>query len=187
VALLIPLAWILWDHAGRPAPAWRAVRPSWLALLLGPIAAVGLYGWVIWLTGDAASYAAAQGAWGRSGLGGDPTGTLADALTNTAAIAVLFTQAVNLAVLVFAMAVFLVCWRRDRIPGAYLSVPVLFFAMVFLSGSIQSIGRLLMPAFPLEWMLALRRGVFGRILWPATSTVLLFVLSVAMFAGWFVP
>jgi hypothetical protein len=64
---------------------------------------------------------------------------------------------------------------------------VLFFVMVFLSGSIQSIGRLLMPAFPLQWVLANRRGVAGRVVWPALSVMLLFVLSVAMFAGWLVP
>ena len=42
VALIVPLAWILWEQAGRP----RAIRPSWLALLLGPLAAVGAYAWV---------------------------------------------------------------------------------------------------------------------------------------------
>jgi hypothetical protein len=182
VALIIPLAWILWERAGRP----RAIRPAWLALLLGPVVAIGAYGWVIWLTGDAASYAAAQGAWGRSGLGGDSTGTLGDALVNTAAMAVVFTQAVNFVVLMGAVFLF-VFVRRDRIPPEYVSVPVLFLGMVFLSGSIQSIGRLLMVAFPYEWILAARRGLAGRYLWPAASVALLFVLSTAMFAGWFVP
>jgi hypothetical protein len=64
---------------------------------------------------------------------------------------------------------------------------VLFLGVVFLSGSIQSIGRLLMPAFPYEWILAGRRGAIGRLAWPVVSTVLLFVFSVAMFAGWLVP
>lgn len=187
VALIVPLAWILWDRAGRPKPSLAAIRPSWLALLLGPVAAAGALAWVVWLTGDPTAYAGAQDAWGRGGLGGDETGTLGQALTNTAALAVLFTQAVNFLVLVWAMAVFLLFRRRDRIPGAYQSVPVLFFLMVFLSGSIQSIGRLLMPAFPIQWTLAKRREVGGRLVWPAVSVVLLFVLSLAMFAGWFVP
>jgi hypothetical protein len=182
VALVIPLAWILWEQAGRPG----TIRLSWLALLLGPLAAVGAYAWVIWLTGDAGSYAAAQGAWGRAGLGGDPTGTLRDALTNTAAMAVLFTQAVNLVVLMGGVFLF-VFVRRDRIPAPYVAVPALFLGMVFLSGSIQSIGRLLMPAFPYEWILAGRRGIGGRLLWPVVSVVLLFLLSTVMFAGWFVP
>jgi hypothetical protein len=182
VALVIPLAWILWERAGRP----RGIRAPWLALLLGPLAAVAAYAWVIWLTGDAASYAAAQGAWGRSGLGGDATGTLGDALVNTAAMAVVFTQAVNFVVLIGAVFLF-VFVRRDRIPREYVSVPILFLGMVFLSGSIQSIGRLLMLAFPYEWILAGRRGMVGRYLWPAASLAGLFVLSTAMFAGWFVP
>jgi hypothetical protein len=184
-ALVIPVAWILWEVAGRPRSI-RGLTPSWLALLLGPAAAVGAYLWVVWLTGDSASYAAAQGAWGRSGLGGDATGTLADALANTAALAIVFTQAVNLAVLLFAIFLF-VFVRKDRIPARYVSVPVLFLGMVFLSGSIQSIGRLLMPAFPYQWILAGRRGIGGRVVWPAVSMLLLFVLSTAMFAGWFVP
>jgi hypothetical protein len=182
VALIVPLAWILWERAGRP----RAIRRSWLFLLLGPLAALGAYAWVIWLTGDAASYAAAQGAWGRSGLGGDATGTLGDALTNTAAVAVLFTQAVNFVALIGAMFLF-VFVRRDRIPPPYVSVPALFLGMVFLSGSIQSIGRLLMPAFPYQWILAGRRGIGGRWIWPAVSVTLLFLLTTVMFAGWFVP
>ena len=184
-ALVIPVAWILWEGAGRPRSI-GALKPSWLALLLGPAAFVGAYAWVVWLTGDSTSYAAAQGAWGRSGLGGDPTGTLADALSNTAALAIVFTQAVNLAVLLFAVFLF-VFVRRDRIPARYVSVPVLFLGMVFLSGSIQSIGRLLMPAFPYQWILAGRRGIGGRFVWPAVSGLLLLVLSTAMFAGWFVP
>ena len=44
-----------------------------------------------------------------------------------------------------------------------------------------------MPAFPYEWILAGRRGIGGRLLWPAVSIVLLFGLSTMMFAGWFVP
>jgi len=188
VVLILPLAWLLWEGAGRPG--WSslraAFRPSWLALLLGPAAAGAAFLWVLWLTGDTASYAAAQGAWGRSGLGGDATGTLADALANTAMAAIVFTQAVNFVVLL--VAVFLLVFvRRDRIPAPYVSVPVLFLGMVFASGSIQSIGRLLMPAFPYQWILAGRRSALGRVGWPVASTLLLFGLSTVMFAGWFVP
>jgi hypothetical protein len=32
-----------------------------------------------------------------------------------------------------------------------------------------------------------RLGRVGRIGWPVVSAILLFALSVAMFAGWFVP
>jgi len=173
--LVLPLAWLLWSQERRP-------RPSWLALLLGPIAAAAALAWVVWLTGDAASYGAAQGAWGRSGLGGDTTGTLGAGLSG----AVAMVHAVNFAVLIVATFLF-VFVRRDRTPPVYVSLPVMFLGLVFASGSIQSIGRLLMPAFPNLWILAGRQGWIGRVGWPALSLVLLFALSVTMFAGWFVP
>ena len=173
--LVLPLAWLLWSHDRRP-------RPSWLALLLGPIAAAAAFAWVIWLTGSVASYGAAQGAWGRAGLGGDTTGTLATGLSSSVAM----VHVVDFAVLIVATFL-LVFIRRDRIPRVYASLPILFLGVVFVSGSIQSIGRLLMPAFPYQWILAGRRSWLGRVGWPAVSLVLLFALSVAMFAGWFVP
>jgi hypothetical protein len=173
--LLVPLVWLLWEREHRP-------RPMWIALFLGPIAAASAFTWVTSFTGDPASYSAAQAAWGRGGLGGDPTGSLATGLTG----AVAMIHAVDLAVLIGATFLF-VFLRRDRIPPAYASVPVLFLVLVFASGSIQSIGRLLMPAFPYQWILAGRRGWLGRVGWPVVSAVLLFALSVAMFAGWFVP
>ena len=65
-ALIVPLAWLLWDGAGGRWSSLRSsFRPSWLALLLGPAAArrvrVG-----IWLTGDTASYASARARGGRA-------------------------------------------------------------------------------------------------------------------------
>jgi Gpi18-like mannosyltransferase len=176
VVLVLPLAWILWERAGRSRP-----RASWLALLLGPLAAAGAFAWVVWLTGDVSAYAAAQGGWGRLGLGGDPQGSLAAGFTGAAAL----VHAIDFAVLLSATFLF-VFVRRDRIPAAYVSVPALFVVMVFVSGSIQSIGRLLLPAFPYSWMLAGRRGTLGRA-WPAISGVLLFAVSALMFSGWFVP
>ena len=173
--LIVPLLWLLWQRERRP-------RPMWIALLLGPIAAASAFTWVTSFTGDPTSYGAAQAAWGRSGLGGDPTGSLAAGLTG----AVAMIHAVDLAVLIGATFLF-VFLRRDRIPAAYASVPVLFLVLVFASGSIQSIGRLLMPAVQYDWILAGRRGRIGRLAWPAISVLLLFALSVAMFAGWFVP
>ena len=173
--LVLPLAWLLWQREGRP-------RLAWLGLLAGPVAAAVAFGWVVSLTGDAGSYGSAQAAWGRAGLGGDTTGSLAAGLSS----AVAMIHLVDLAVLVGAVFL-LVFLRADRIPGPYASVPVLYLALVFASGSIQSIGRLLMPAVPYAWILAGRRGRIGRLAWPAVSVVLLFALSVAMFAGWFVP
>jgi hypothetical protein len=175
VVLLVPLAWLLWERERRP-------RPAWIAILLGPVAAAAAFGWVTRLTGDPTSYGAAQAAWGRGGLGGDPTGSLGAGLIGPVAL----VHAVDLTVLIVATFLF-VFIRRDRIPRAYASVPVLFLVVVFASGSIQSIGRLLMPAFTYQWIVAARRGPIGRLAWPIASTTLLFALSVAMFAGWFVP
>lgn len=174
--LVLPLAWLAWQHArGRP-------RPAWLGLLLGPAAGLAAFAWVAWLTGDGSAYAAAQDAWGRAGLGGDETGTLGEGLSGGVAL----VHAVNLATLLGAVFLF-VFVRGDRIPLPYASIPALFLGIVFASGSIQSVGRLVLPAFPLHWILAGRRGRVGRIAWPVVSTLLLFALSTAMFAGWFVP
>jgi Gpi18-like mannosyltransferase len=175
--LVIPMAWLLWENAGRPRPSLR-----WAALLLGPLAALAAFAWVIWLTGDAGAYGSAQAGWGRVGLGNDTTGSLGQGLTSAVAL----VHVIDLAVLLFAVFLF-VFVRTDRIPLPYVAVPVLILSMVFVSGSIQSIGRLILPAFPYYWILAKRGSWLGRVGWPVLSGVLLFVISVLMFAGWFVP
>lgn len=177
VVLLVPLAWVLWERSGRERPTMR-----WLPLLLGPAAAVGLIVWTIWLTGQPGAYGAAQGAWGRTGLGGDPTGSLGEALAGPLGV----VHAINLAALLFAVFLFVFA-RTDRIPLPYLSIPVMFIAMTVVTGSIQSIGRLILPAFPNYWTLAKRKRWFGRVAWPVISGVLLVVVSALMFAGWLVP
>jgi hypothetical protein len=116
------------------------------------------------------------------GLGADPQGSLATGLTGPVAL----VHAINFTVLIAATFLF-VFVRRDRIPAPYVSVPVLFLGMTFLSGSIQSIGRLLLPAFPYDWILAKRNGFVGRVVWPVASAAMLFAVSVLMFSGWFVP
>ena len=69
-------------------------------------------------------------------------------------------------------AVFLFVFVRvDRIPLPYVAVPALILVLVFVSGSIQSIGRLILPAFPNYWILAKRGSWLGRVGWPVASTV----------------
>lgn len=177
VVLVIPMAWLLWENAGRPRP-----KLAWAALLLGPLAALAAFAWVIWLTGDANSYGAAQAGWGRVGLGNDTQGSLGEGLTSAVAL----VHVIDLAVLLFAVFLF-VFVRADKIPLPYVAVPVLILGMVFFSGSIQSIGRLLLPAFPYYWILAKRGSWLGRVGWPVISAGLLFLISTLMFAGWFVP
>jgi hypothetical protein len=177
VVLIVPMAWLLWENAGRPRPQLR-----WAALLLGPLAALAAFAWVVWLTGDASSYGNAQAGWGRVGLGADPTGNLGQGLSSAVAL----VHVIDLVTLIAAVFLF-VFVRVDRIPLPYVAVPVLILGMVFVSGSIQSIGRLLLPAFPYYWILAKRGSWLGRVGWPVASAVLLFVVSALMFTGWFVP
>ena len=86
------------------------------------------------------------------------------------------------------VAVFLLVYLRpDRIPVPYGLLTLLSLGLVFASGSLESIGRHVMTAFPYAWLLAGRRARWFRVGWPIVSLVLLFVLSTAMFAGRFVP
>jgi hypothetical protein len=175
--LVVPMAWLLWENAGRPRPS-----ASWAALLLGPLAAVALLMSIAWLTGDAGAYGQAQSAWGRGGLNASSGDSLGAGVAGPLA----YVHLVNLAVLLGAVFLF-VFVRVDRIPPPYVAVPALILAMVFLSGSLESIGRYVLVAFPYYWILAHRRGWLGRMGWPALSGALLFVMSTLMFAGWFVP
>jgi hypothetical protein len=175
--LVVPMAWLLWENAGRPRPS-----ASWAALLLGPLAAVALLMSIAWMTGDAGAYGQAQSAWGRGGLNASSGDSLGAGVAGPLA----YVHLVNLAVLLGAVFLF-VFVRVDRIPPPYVAVPALILAMVFLSGSLESIGRYVLVAFPYYWILAHRRGWLGRVGWPALSGALLFVMSTLMFAGWFVP
>jgi hypothetical protein len=100
--------------------------------------------------------------------------------------ALAYVRYMNLAVLLGAVFLFVFA-RVDQIPLPYVAVPVLILAMVFLSGSIESIGRYVLVAFPYYWILANRRSWLGRVGWPIASTALLFLVSTVAFAGWFVP
>jgi hypothetical protein len=86
------------------------------------------------------------------------------------------------------VAVFLLVYLRpDRIPAPYGLLTLVSLGLVFASGSLESIGRHVMSAFPYSWIRAGRRARWFRLGWPVVSIALLFVLSTAMFAGRFVP
>ena len=94
---------------------------------------------------------------------------------------------INLATLLFAVFLF-VFVRVDRIPPAYVAVPVLILVLVVLCGQ-HPVDR---PAAParLSVLLDPRQpagagsgGSAGR--WPRPAG--LFAISTLMFAGWFVP
>lgn len=157
----------------------RHLRRSQAWLLLGPLAAIAFLGAVSVLAGGAGAYGAAQAAWGRAGVGGAaPDASLGSLLS--------LVNVIQLATLL--VAVFLLVYLRpDRIPLPYGLLTLLSLGLVFASGSLESIGRHVMTAFPYAWLLAGRRARWFRVGWPIVSLVLLFVLSTAMFAGRFVP
>ena len=157
----------------------RRLRPSQAWLVLGPLAAVGVLGVIGILAGGPGAYGAAQAAWGRVGVGGTaPDESLASLLS--------LVNIVQLAT--FLVAVFLLVYLRpDRISAPYGLLTLLPLGLVFASGSLESIGRHVMSAFPIVWLLAGRRARWFRVAWPIVSVALLFVLSTAMFAGRFVP
>lgn len=157
----------------------RRLRASQAWLLLGPLAAAAFLGWVALFAGGADAYGSAQAAWGRSGIGAAAAGqALAESLS--------IVNVIQFATLLLAV-LLLVYVRVDRIPGPYILVSVLSLVLVFTSGSLESIGRHTMSAFPNSWILAGRRARWFRVGWPILSGILLFLFSVAMFAGRFVP
>ena len=173
--LIIPLAWILWENAGRPrsigasslvarAPARAAAAPAAPSL------------WVVWLTGDSARTRRRRAPGAGVGLGGDATGVARrrashrprDRGTSTWSTSPCCMGAVFLFVFV----------RVDRIPLPYAAVPALFLAMVFLQRQ-HPVDRAADPArVPERLDPRGRRGsLAGGTCWPAASVLLLFVLD----------
>jgi len=171
--LALPVWLILFLRDGRRL----RVSQAWLGL--GPLAAAGVLLGISVFAGGAGAYGAAQAAWGRAGLGGAaPDATLASLLS--------LVNVVQLGTLLIAVFL-LVYLRPDRIRLPYGILIVLSLGLVFASGSLESIGRHVMTAFPNAWLLAGRPAGWFRVGWPILSLVLLFVLSTAIFAGRFVP
>jgi hypothetical protein len=157
----------------------RRLRPSQAWLLLGPLAAIGVLGGVALIAGGAGAYGSAQAAWGRVGVGGAAPGESLGSLMSLINVVQLVTLIGAVFLLVFV--------RPDRIPLPYAALSVISLGLVFASGSLESIGRHVMSAFPNAWLLAGRKARWFRVAWPIVSISLLFVLSTAMFAGRFVP
>jgi hypothetical protein len=165
--------------ASRLAPP----RLRWLALLAGPAAGLAYLGWVALQTGDPMGYFVVSGAWRTSVVvHGGGTGTMLDALSGPLGVylAALMTCLVaSVGLLVFV--------RVDRIPPAYVLVPLLSLATLFATRNLESIGRIVLLSFPYAWILASRSHPAWRYGWPILSAALLFGLSVATFAGAWVP
>ena len=166
--------------------ASRLAKPGrWrlLAIGLGPLATLSYLVWVAWFTGSPNGYFATYAAWGRNtGGAAAGLGSVSDELSGPLA----WYFAILMVCLIFAVALF-VFVRVDRIPPAYLAIPVISLVMLFVTGSLEAIGRVVLLAFPYSWILASRQHPAWRYGWPALSVVLLAVFSTLTFAGWWNP
>lgn len=173
VVLVLPLAIVMLRQDG-----WKP-RPSLGWLLLGPAAALGFLAYVGAITGSATAFLHAQQAWGRVGVGGSRPGTTLAAQFSPYLAALLVTLCSMVFLLVFT--------RRDRMRIEYVLIPVLYIAAEMASGSLEAVGRVTMLAFPYAWILANRRGFFGRTWWPVLSAGLFTALAILAFGGYWVP
>lgn len=171
--LILPLLLLMLRQDG-----WRP-RTSQAWLLLGPLAGVGFLLYVASVTGDLTALLHVHEAWGREGIGGSaPNETIVASFSP-------YQGALLLALL---WSVFLLVFIRvDRMRPEYWLVPVLFVGAATASGSLESIGRITMTAFPIVWLLANRRSTFARRAWPAISVGLFTMVAVLAFGGYWVP
>jgi hypothetical protein len=174
VVLIVPMAVLVFRQDG-----WR-VRASQAWLLVAVCAAVGFVLFVGAITGSPSGYLDAMVAWGKSGLGGAAVPALAAEVTISAyQVALLVTLLASIFLLVFS--------RVDRIPPAYVLIPIVCISTAVASGSLESIGRYTVVAFPLVWILANRDGWFGRRVWPWVSAGLFTLTATLSFGGLWVP
>ena len=173
IVLLLPLLIIVLRQDG-----WRP-KPSVAWLVLGPIALAGFMLYVNWLAGSASAFLDAQQAWGREGIGGSaPDQTIAS----------LFTAYQGALILTLCWSIFMLVWARvDRLRFEYVLVILLFIGAELASGSLEAVGRVTMLAFPYVWILANRRSLFARRVWPPLSAGLFTLIALLSFAGYWVP
>jgi hypothetical protein len=172
-ALILPLAILMLRQDG-----WRP-RLSIAWLLLGAVAAAGFLAYVASVTGSGTAYLDAQQAWGRTGFGAAGANETIGAKFSAYQLALVGTLLWSVFLLVFV--------RVDRMRPEYWLVPVLFIAAELSSGSLEAVGRVTMAAFPYAWILANRRSVLGRRVWPAVSLGLFTVIAILSFGGYWVP
>jgi hypothetical protein len=111
----------------RASNRWR-----WLWLGLGPLATLSYLVWVALFTGSPNGYFASYAAWGRNtGGAAEGSGSLSTALSGPLAYyfaGLMICLVVGVGLFVFA--------RADRIPLAYLAIPVISLIMLMVSGSL---------------------------------------------------
>jgi hypothetical protein len=173
IALVLPFAVLLVKRDG-----WR-VRASQAWLFLPVVAAIGFIAFVALVSGSATAYLDAMAAWGKAGVGSGSADQAIGAAFSLEQAALLATLLGSVFLLVFA--------RKDRIPPEYLLIPVVFIGAAIATGSLESVGRYTMLAFPLSWILASRRTAISRGVWPVISAVLFTLIAVLSFALYWVP
>lgn len=173
IALILPLGLLMLRQDG-----WRPkLSLGWL--LLGVAAAAAFLLYVAALTGSATGYLDAMQAWGKSGPGSAPAEERILVGLSPYQGALLATLLISVFLLVYA--------RVDRIPIEYVLLPVVFIAAVLSSGSLESVGRYTMLAFPYTWILANRSSWLSRGAWPVVSAVLFAIVAILSFAQYWVP
>lgn len=173
LALILPLLLILLRQDGW-RPRWSQ---AWLAL--GPLAALSFLLYIASVTGSLTAFLDAQQAWGRNGIG-------AAGPDETISAKISLYQAALVATLLWSVFL-LVFVRVDRIRTEYALVPVLFIVAELSSGSLEAVGRITMAAFPFVWILAGRRSLATRRVWPIVSIGLFTVVAILQFGGYWVP
>jgi hypothetical protein len=173
VGLILPL-WVLMLRQD----GWR-LRPSQAWLLLGAVAAAGFLLYVASISGSLTGYLDAMQAWGKAGIGGAPADETIAASFSPYQGALLVTLLASIFLLVFR--------RADRLRIEYALVPVVFIGAALSSGTLESIGRYTMLAFPNVWILANRQSPIVRRAWPAISLALFSLIALLSFAQYWVP
>jgi hypothetical protein len=173
IALILPLGLLMLRQDG-----WRPrVSQAWL--LLGVATAIGFLLYVGSISGSLTGYLDAMKAWGKAGPGSAPAGQTLAAAFSLEQGALLVTLLASIFLLVFS--------RVDRLRLEYVLIPVAFIGAVLSSGTLESVGRYTMLAFPYAWILANRDAWFARHIWPVISVALFTLVAVLSFTQYWVP
>ncbi|MCU0506519.1 MAG: hypothetical protein MUE82_12270 [Chloroflexi bacterium] len=172
ILLAIPLFVLLLQD-----PVMRA-RRAWIWLVLGPLAIAGFSIFVGSLTGDLLGWLHAQSIWSQPAYilighpGATPPPGWTAPLASPERIALSYAAfALWFGSVLFSMFLF-VFFRPDRMPAAYWLVALLPFASMAAAGRFLSATRFLAVAWPFDWVLALRRSRWVRVVVPIVFVAL---------------
>jgi hypothetical protein len=173
IVLILPLGVLMARQDG-----WRP-RPSQAWLLIGAVAAAAFVLYVGSVTGSLTGYLDALKAWAKAGPGSAPASQTLAAAFSLEQLALLAALLGSIFLLVFS--------RVDQIRIEYLLIPIVVIVLVLFSGTLESVGRYTMLAFPLVWIAANRGSWLGRRVWPGISVALFASFAVLSFSLYWVP